>query len=189
MSKDSVTEISKRSSYFSSEERFSLVILGIEDGNRPKLRLLWLAAWILVGIFVVIEARRLEMSREMGLMLTVFMCFWGYYLFRILRAVRWQQVGKEMLMIKDGKLIHKNSIGEVGRSRSYDLSNVHPMRPKEAIQGFASLFEDSFWGTGVGCIELLAEGSTLLIGKRLNDKEAEKVMSLFNRELKNRREV
>lgn len=178
-----ITELSPRSSYYSDTDRFSLVILGQEDGNRPKLRLLWLGAWIIIGLLLPYEARGLEMSRDMGLMLFVFMCFWGYYLFKILRAVRWHQVGKEMLLMKGGVLVHKNSIGEVGRSKKYDLSNVLPMRMKESTTGFAAVFEDSFWGTGIGCIELMAEGRTLLIGKRLNSQEAQKVMQLFNKEL------
>lgn len=184
--KSKVKEVNERISYLDTQERWSLVILGREEGNRPLLRYAWLLAWLVIGVFVVMEADRLGEDEDIRMILMVFMAFWAYYLYRIMRAVRWHQVGKEMLMMKGELLLHKNSFGEIGRTREYDLRMVRPMQKRIPTEGFASLFEDSFWSNGIGSIELPIAAYSLLIGKRLSEKEAERVMVLFNQELKKR---
>jgi hypothetical protein len=184
--KTKVKELSYRTSYLDSDERWSLVILGKETGKRPLLRYAWLVAWLIIGIIVVLEADRLGSNEDVRMILMVFMAFWAYYLYKIIRAVRWHQVGKEMLMIKGDLLLHKNSYGEVGRSREYDLSMVRQMKMRQPTEGFASLFEDSFWSNGIGSIELPIAAHSLLIGKRLSVKESEQVIARFNKELKKR---
>lgn len=181
-----VKEVSYRTSYLDTEERWSLVILGKEIGNRPKLRYAWLAAWLIIGVLVIMEANRLGENEDIRMILMVFMAFWGYYLYRIIRAVRWHQVGKEMLMIKGELLLHKNSFGEIGRTREYDLRMVRPMQMRQPAVGFASLFEDSFWSNGIGSIELPIAAHSLLIGKRLSDEEPKQVIIRFNKELEKR---
>ena len=181
-----VKEVSYRTSYLDSAERWSLVILGKEVGNRPMLRYAWLIAWLIIGVLVVMEADRLGGDEDVRMILMVFMAFWAYYFYRIIRAVRWHQVGKEMLMIKGELLLHKNSFGEIGRTREYDLRMVRPMKMREPAEGFASLFEDSFWSNGIGSIELPIAAHSLLIGKRLSEEESEQVITRFNKELKKR---
>ena len=185
-SKSKVKELSERISFLDSQERWSLVILGREEGNRPLLRYAWLLAWLVIGVVVVMETDRLGEDEDIRMILMVFMAFWAYYLYRIIRAVRWHQVGKEMLMMRGDLLLHKNSFGEIGRTREYDLRMVRPMQKRKQTEGFASLFEDSFWSNGIGSIELPIAAHSLLIGKRLSEKAAERVMPLFNRELKKR---
>ncbi len=181
-----VKELSYRTSFLDSEERWSLVILGKETGNRPMLRYAWLVAWLVIGVAVVMEADRLGSDEDIRMILMVFMAFWAYYLFKIIRAVRWHQVGKEMLMMKGDLLLHKNSYGEIGRTREYDLSMVRAMSMRQPTEGFASLFEDSFWSNGIGSVELPIAAHSLLIGKRLSEKESEQVIAKFNKELKKR---
>jgi len=182
-----VKEISSRTSYRSDADRFSLVVLGKEEGNRQTIRMVWAAAWIVIGVLVTREAARPEITPDVQRVLFIFILFWAYYLFRIVRALRWHAVGKEMLMVKGDTLTTKNSFGTIGRSKHWDLSRVEPMRLRERPKGFSSLFEDNFWSTGVGSIELPIAGTPRLFGNRLSLKEAEQVIGVFNRELKARK--
>ncbi len=185
-SKAYIKELSYRTSYRDTPERWSLVVLGKEKGNRPFWRYAWLIAWLVIGVLVVMEAERLGQNEDVRMILMVFMAFWAYYLYKILRAVRWHQVGKEMLMIRGELLLHKNSYGELGRTREYDLRMVRPMQKRVPNEGFAALFEESFWSNGIGNIELPIAAHSILFGKRLSEKEVERVISLFNKELKKR---
>ncbi|NND95563.1 MAG: hypothetical protein HKN45_11930 [Flavobacteriales bacterium] len=186
---EEVKEISNRSSYLETEERFSLIIIGRLKGKVPNLRVIWAIAWVIIGIAVTSEAKRLGVNADARMVLFVFMAFWAYYLFRIVRAIRWNQVGKEMLMMKEESLYHKNSFGDFGRTREYHLANVNPLKLREKKDGWASLFEDSFWSIGIGALELEIDGKILSIGIRLDDTEAKKVMSVFNNELKRRQKA
>lgn len=186
---DKVVEIDERLSYLKTEERFSLVILGRLQGNTPKYRILWAIAWVIIGLVLTLEAKRIGVTGDERMILLIFMAFWGYYLYRIIKAIRWHQVGKEMLMMKGEYLIHKNSFGQIGKSKQYHLANVQPMQIKEKTEGWGALFEDSFWSIGRATIELAIDGRTLQIGFRLDKGSANKVISLFNQELRARQKA
>lgn len=186
MSSKSVNSIDDRVSYLSDEERFSLVVIAKEEGTRATFRYLWLLAWILIGVAVVIEADRLGDDRQVRSILFVFMAFWAYYFYLILRAVRWQQVGREMLLIKGETLTHKNSFRDFGKAYNYPLANVGPISMREKNSSWTSIYEDTFFSTGTGKLQLVAQGRTLLLGRRIDDRTAEQVMKRFNEELAKR---
>jgi len=181
---DTLKYIGERISYQEDQERLSMVILGKEGGNRPMLRLIWFIAWLLIGALVFQELGRLDPEAELRVVLFVFLGFWAYYLFRILRALYWQWKGRESLLLKKDELMIKEAFSDLGKAFRHPTSKVFPMEDRVKELGFFALFEDSFWSIGRGELQFQVNGRTYYFGKSLSQEELDALKKLFNKKLK-----
>jgi hypothetical protein len=176
--------IGKRISYQEDAEKLSIIILGKEEGNRPMQRLLWLFAWLIIGSFILNELNTLGPEDELRVVLFVFMGFWSYYLFRVLRALYWQSKGRESILVKKDEVLMKEAFGTLGKAFTLQTSNLGAMQVREKETGFFSLFDDSFWSIGKGELQFQIDGRIYYFGKRLSESDRNSLMRLFNQKLK-----
>lgn len=176
--------IGKRISFQEDADKLSIIVLGKEEGNRPMLRALWLFAWLIIGAFIVKELNNLSPEDELRIVLFVFMGFWTYYLFRVLRALYWQWKGRESILLKKDEAVMKEAFGNLGKAFTLQTSNLVPMKIREKESGFFALFDDSFWSIGKGELQFQVDGRVYYFGKRLSEGDRDALMKVFNKNLK-----
>lgn len=178
MSKD-IKFISERVSYRQTPEELTLIITGKIERSKETLLLTWLLAWSFCGIFIITQLF-LDYTREEKLYFTVFLSFWAFFEFKILKVYRWRKWGKEYLRKTNEKLTIKKSITEYAKAEEYFIDNIKNwgISNKNETNFFYQL-EKSFWVLGDECIQFDYQGKTIKFGMQLSEKEANIILKLL----------
>ena len=96
MSKENIQVISNRSSILTKEGVFSLVILPTAEKKKTNLLFLWLMAWSVSGVIILMNYFKLT-NDSTKLMIIVWLGFWAYFEFKIVRVFMWKRFGQEKL--------------------------------------------------------------------------------------------
>lgn len=179
MAKD-IKFISQRISYRKSADALSIIITGKIERSKETLLLSWLIAWTFCGLMVLYAMFFQSLSKEEKLYLVIFLSFWGYFEYKIIKVFRWRKWGKEYIMIADGKLSIKKSIKEFGKADEYFLDNIKNLKPVEKSKtSFFQYLEKSFWVMGDECIQFDYQGKTIKFGMQLEQNEVLPVLKLL----------
>src|SRR5688500_11931446 len=95
--------VSERISILKKPGVLSIVILPTTDRRKLGLMFLWLFAWSVCGIIVFVNYFRVE-ERDAKLFIIIYLAFWSYFEFNIIRAYIWKRFGREKLWIQNGML-------------------------------------------------------------------------------------
>lgn len=153
-----------------------------EEGKQKNLTV-WLMAWTFCGLAVAYQLL-LDANNEIKSMLLVFMAFWSYFEFKVVKAFRWRRGGEEQLFISEEKVLYGRTINNRGILRPYRKDLVNGARLIENDQNtFAKAFAESYWVIGGEKLAFTINGKVIPFGLRLSDKEAKKLMELFNKQL------
>lgn len=170
-------------------DRVSIVISARLPRWKEALLLAWVVAWLACGIFVVVEAARMEAGRERQFTLA-FLLFWVYFLLRIGRVALWRLKGFELIRIKDGVLTLKDSILGFGRAREHFVDNIQRMDLLEIDErSFQWQMNSSFWMMGAERLGFKDAGRSFVFGKGLTRIEAERVLAVVRHALKRERKA
>lgn len=178
MSKD-IKFISERVSYRKSDEELTVIITGKIDRAKETLLLTWLLAWSFCGIFIISQLF-LDYIREEKLYFIVFISFWAFFEYKILKVYRWRKWGKEYLRLTSEKLTIKKSITDYAKADEYFIENIKNWQliPKSKTN-FFQLAEKSFWVMGDDCIQFDYQGKAICFGMQLSEKESMSVLKLL----------
>jgi hypothetical protein len=181
---ENIQTISKRSSILIKDEVFSLVILPTDDKKKTNLMFLWLLAWSVSGVIVM--ANYFTLTQEKAkLMLIVWLAFWAYFEFKIIRVYMWKRFGKEKLWIKNGTLLYQQDINGKGKIKEFDLNLISDLSLIELTNGsIADTFSQTFWVKGGERIEFSCQSKVIKFGMQLTDDEANKIIAALNKFLK-----
>ena len=181
---ENIQTISKRSSILIKDEVFSLVILPTDDKKKTNLMFLWLLAWSVSGVIVM--ANYFTLTQEKAkLMLIVWLAFWAYFEFKIIRVYMWKRFGKEKLWIKKGTLLYQQDINGRGKIKEFDLNLISDLKLIELTNGsIADTFSQTFWVKGGERIEFSCQSKVIKFGMQLTDDEANKIIAALNKFLK-----
>ncbi|MBN31280.1 MAG: hypothetical protein CL845_04705 [Crocinitomicaceae bacterium] len=143
----------------------------------------WFFAWLCVG-----GATSMEMADATGSDRTfflIFMAFWVFFAFRVLKVILWRRIGKEMVRITAEGMSVKNSFNNLGRARFFVKNNIKKM---EVIQrdktNFTQNLDQSFWIMGGDSLQFTYFRRHFVLGKQLDNKSAVKLAKLIDEGLR-----
>ncbi len=183
---ENVQTIGKRSSILIKDSVFSLVILPTEDKKKVNLMFLWLLAWSVSGVIVIANYFTLQ-QESAKLFIIVWLGFWAYFEFQIVRVYMWKRFGKEKLWIKNGTLFYQQDINGKGKIKEYDVNLVSNFELVELTKGsIADTFSQTFWVKGGERIEFTCQSSKIRFGMQLEDDDAKKIITALKKFLKSK---
>src|SRR5437870_4516688 len=115
--------IGDRISILKKENLLSIVILPRIDKTKLFVLFLWLMAWTCCGIIVFVNYFR-QNNQDIKTFILVYMSFWAYFEFNIIRAFVWKRSGKEKLWIQDGILFYQREVNKKGKIHEFNLAVV-----------------------------------------------------------------
>jgi hypothetical protein len=80
---------------------------------------LWLLAWSVSGVIVIANYFTLQ-QESAKLCIVIWLAFWAYFEFKIIRVFMWKRFGKEKLWIKNGTLFYQQDINGKGKIKEFD---------------------------------------------------------------------
>jgi hypothetical protein len=181
---ENIQVISPRSSILIKDQVFSLVILPTEEKKKVNFLFLWLLAWSVSGVIVMANYFTLTQDNA-KMMLIVWLAFWAYFEFKIIRVFMWKRFGKEKLWIKNGTLQYQQDINGRGKIKEFDLNLISEFSLIAITTGsIADTFSQTFWVKGGERIEFTAQSQVVKFGMQLNDEEAKKIILALHKFLK-----
>lgn len=173
--------IGERISIIKKEGLLSIVILPTTDKKKLGLMFLWLFAWTVCGIIVFMNYFRLE-DKDAKLFIIIYLSFWAYFEFNVVRAYVWKKFGREKIWVQDGSLHYQREINKKGKIHEYNLGLLSKLRLIEIHRSsFADSFNQSFWVKGGERLEFTAQAKTVRLGMQISDEEARTVMAELNK--------
>lgn len=164
--------IGERISILKKENLLSIVILPTTDKRKLGLLFLWLMAWTVCGIIVFASYFNLS-DRNSKLFVIVYLSFWAYFEFNILRTFIWKRSGKEKLWITDGILHYQREVNRRGKIREFNLHLIDDFKVIELTNtSLADTVNQSFWVKGGERLEFKSQAATVRWGMQITDEEA-----------------
>ena len=181
---ENLISIGKRSSLSVKENVFSLIIIPTHEKKKTGLLFLWLFAWTVSGLIVMTSYAQMQQPNA-KLMIIIWLAFWAYFEFKIIRVFMWKRFGKEKLWIKNGTVHYQQDINGRGKIKQYDVNLVTGIRviPVEKAS-FADSFNQSFWVKGGERIEFTCQSKIIKLGMQLPDEDAIRIVAEMRKFLK-----
>lgn len=167
--------IGKRISILRKDAEGLLSIVILPEAARLKLLLLlgWLLAWSVCGVIVFVNYFTTT-DPNVKLFIIIYLSFWGYFEFNILRTFIWKRSGKEKLWIQHGILHYQREVNGRGRIREYNLDLVQGLKVIALSKTrLADTINQSFWVRGGERLEFSTQGRVVSFGMQVSDEEAQ----------------
>ena len=172
--------IGERISILKKEKLLSIVILPTTDKKKLGIMFLWLMAWTVCGLIVMASYFKLQ-DKDSKLFVIIYLSFWTYFEYNIIRAFIWKKFGREKLWLKDGILHYQREINQKGKIREYNFDLISPLSLIPLNEtSFVDSFYQSFWVKGGERLEFTSQGKTVRLGMQISDEEARTVLSETN---------
>jgi hypothetical protein len=173
--------VSDRISILKQEDLLSIVILPGLDKKRLAAIFIWLVAWSLCGIVMFIGYFQTK-GEDAKLFILVYLSFWFYFEYNIIRSYFWKKGGKEKLWIKGGFLHYQRELHQRGKIIELETSLVNPvelieLRPTR----FMDTISQSFWIRGGERLLLQSQAKQIRFGMQLTDAEAKELRKEINK--------
>ena len=187
--------IGDRISYFDEKKATSIIIVRWKEA----VLFAWLLAYSFVGIYMMyllffgldtidnsaIEGDPAETLKNQKIYLTVFIAFWAYFEFKVVRGFFWLIKGKELIKITNSELILKQSVFGYGKAHKYFIDNIKELSLVEhKTFSFGFDYENAFWRQGTDSLIFTAGGKNIGFGKKIPKKEANLLMRLMKDRMK-----
>lgn len=164
--------IGDRISILKKENLLSIVILPTTDKKKLGLMFLWLMAWSVCGIIVMANYFRMP-DQNSKIFIIIYLSFWAYFEFNILRAFIWKKFGKEKLWITDGLLRYQREVNKKGKIREFNLDLVEKFKLIDLSKtSLADTINQSFWVKAGERLEFISLGKTYRLAMQVSDEEA-----------------
>ena len=178
--------ISNRVSMVDKDDVLSIVILPTTDKRKLNWLLLWLIAWSICGIIVLVNFFTLK-NRDAQIFVLVYLSFWLYFEYKIMNAYKWKKNGKEKIWLKKGKLFYQKEIKGKGKTEEFDLNLINDIEIIElSAASFSDSINQSFWIKGGERIQFQFQAKTVKMGMQLSDTEAYYIIRAIKSYIKNK---
>lgn len=169
--------IGERISILKKDDLLSIVILPTVDNKKLLLLFLWLLAWTVCGILVLLNYNQVSQG-EAKIFVIVYLSFWAYYEVKILRAFRWKKWGKEKIWIKDGFIHYQRELNKRGKIYEFSLDEIYDLQLIDVVPGnFSDFFNQSFWVKGGERLEFSHLSIKVRFGMQLSTEEARAILA------------
>lgn len=168
--------IGERVSILKKDGLLSIVILPYSDKRKLGIMFLWLMAWTVCGIIVFANYFKV-VDKDTKLFIIIYLSFWTYFEYKIMRAFMWRKYGKEKLWISNGRVHYKRDVNGRGKVNEFDYSLIQNLLFIEREEhSFVSVINSSFWIKGDERIEFTCQHKKVRFGMQLSDKEAKVII-------------
>jgi hypothetical protein len=168
--------IGERVSILKKDDLLSIVILPKKDNRKLWLMFLWLMAWTVCGIIVFANYFKVT-DQNSKLFIIIYLAFWLYFEYKIVRAFVWRRSGKEKLWISEGKVHYQQEINKRGKIREFDFSLIQDLQLiEEEESSFSAVINSSFWIKGGERIVFTCLNKTVRWGMQLETREAKAII-------------
>lgn len=177
--------IGPRVSYVEKDNELSIVISSLSEKKKNRLMLFWIIAWVIGGL-CMFAYYFMATDNQVKLMIIVWLAFWFYFLFKVLRAYRWRVMGKEIIKIREGKIFYKLDIAGTGKIKGYELDLINDLRiltKEDKSADFFKSMENSYWIISGERIGFNYGGKLISFGLQLTDNEASSLLKILRKRL------
>ncbi|CAN5402477.1 hypothetical protein BH09BAC5_BH09BAC5_29530 [soil metagenome] len=179
-----IISISPRASYKNDAEELSIVISSAVDRKKARNIGIILGLWFVGGIVIGINYFRID-DHNTKLFILVWMAFWFYFSYVIGKSFLWQWNGKELIKVRDGKLVYKKDVSGRGFVLDYEISNMKDLRPYgEKTPEWIKTFGGDYWNSDCDSIAFDYEGKEIPLGYKLNEKEQKTILKLLKEKMR-----
>jgi len=185
--------LSERISFHRHDEYTTILISTKVEKWKEGLIMGWMFLWTLVGLaifYVLLSKTYLENlssnvpKSQLQLFLVLFLVFWAYYLYKIIKVYIWRKKGVEYFKIDHKALVIKKAFGKIGKANSYAFENMGEIKLIEvSSRSFANVMQSAFWDIGNGTIQFEYHGRQVLFGYQLEKKDSEELRKFLNSEI------
>lgn len=175
--------IGTRISFVDKKDSISFVIYPPKIGYKRTIIVVWFVLWLLIGGYVT-SRFFLDYTREEKLVLFVFMAFWFYFSFKVLKTILYLYFGKELIKLDKENLLVKQSTWNYGKTNRYFIENITKFNldiPKES--SIKKVYEDSPWIMGSNRIQFDYYHKKYSFGRKLSEKDAEMVFKIMTKRI------
>lgn len=173
--------VSERISILKKDDLLSIVILPTTDKNKLRILFLWLLAWTVCGLIVFANYFNVT-DQNSKLFIMIYLSFWFYFEFNIVRTFIWKRSGKEKIWIQNGILHYQQELNRKGKIQEFELSIISPLQIIELKPTrFSDTINQSFWIKGGERLEFYSQSKNVRFGMQISDSEAKKIMQEINR--------
>ena len=191
--------IGSRISYLDDRKSCSIIIYPLRVRWKETLLFTWLIAYSSVGLYMIylllfgletidnsaFEGDLQEVERNQKIYLTVFIAFWAYFEYKVVKGFLWLTAGKELIRITDGELTIKNSIFNYGKANRFFIDNIKDFSLVEhKTFSFGFDYENAFWRQGTDSIVFTVNGKSIGFAKKIKEKDANLLMRLMKDRMK-----
>jgi hypothetical protein len=171
--------IGKRISIQRKENELSIVILSFQEKAKNIVLFAWLSLWSLSGVIVLVQYFLLT-DPDTKSAIIVWMGFWAYFEYKGVTAYRWRKLGKEIIKLREGKLIYKRDVSGKGKIKEYKTDSVKDLRYIEAKENsFFENLNDSYWVIANEKIAFDYYGAEIKFGLQLEETDAKALQKLI----------
>jgi hypothetical protein len=177
--------VSPRVSILKKENVLSVVILPTADNKKLGLLFLWVFAWSVCGIIVLVNYFTLH-DANAKLFTLIYLSFWAYFELSITRAFIWKKFGKEKLWIQNGSIHYQRQINNKGKIFEAPLGLVSKLQYLDVSKtSFVDSINQSFWVKGGERLSFQAQAKIIRLGLQLGDEETRTVLNEVNSYIQN----
>ncbi len=183
--------IGENISFVDTDTKTTIIIVPKTSGIFKSLFGAWVCMWFILGCagawgwytFVGTDQNEANAQQQHIIML-VFMAFWTYYFYRVVRSFLWVMFGKELIKIDKIAFTIKRAYRSFGKMNEYYIENIKKMElhlPKE--RSFQQAYENSPWIQGGERIQFEYMNKNIRFGRKLNEKDAKLLFQLVTKKV------
>jgi hypothetical protein len=156
--------------------RYELTIAAKRSWFWRILGAYWLMCW-LAGAVALPSVVMSAANRPPVALIALFLAFWlisgGGFCYLVL----WRLIGREVVTVESGRLTIRRSVLGLGRTRMYDVSQIHDLRPSGLFGSFDNWSGMmKFYGLTGGVVAFDYGDETIRFGVHLDEAEAREVV-------------
>lgn len=134
----------------------------------------WVALWCAALLVTVL-------SGATATWLLVYAAFWLYFMWQATKALLWYAGGAEHLKISRDELWYKRSVKGYGRVRKFERTTIKNIGLIAADDTFGWAYQQGFWTVGGEQLQFDYLGTTVIMGRRLNENQQRELLALFRK--------
>lgn len=162
-----------------NEDELSIVILAMAEKLKNRLLLAWLVLWTLGGVIVFSQSFTITDPNTKTAVI-VWMGFWVYFEYKITTAYLWRRKGKEVIKLRNNKLLYKRDFSGRSKFKIYQVDYIKDLRITEAKENsFMESLNNSYWVIAGEKLVFDYYGKEIKFGIQLDNDDAKAILKLI----------
>jgi hypothetical protein len=179
--------IGDRISTYVDKKYTSIIVFPERKRWKEALLFAWVIGFTIAGMYMIylffgglntidntgLDGSLVDIKRDQKIFTGVFIMFWAYFEYQVVKGLLWVVLGKELIRVNDDSLNIKNSIMTYGKSKRFFHENIKDMDLiNQEEMSFSFNYENAFWRKGTDSIAFSHKSKTVSFGRKLNNKDA-----------------
>jgi len=163
------------------EEGILIKIKAFRDESKQKNLTIWLVFWTFCGIAIGSQLF-VKGDDELRAFVFVYLAFWGYFEYVVVKAFKWRKSGEEQFLISEENFHYGRTYNNRGFLKPHRKDLVNAVKViDEEIGTFAKVFGSSYWVVGGERLAFAVNGKVIPFGMQLTDKEMKQLKDNLNK--------